>query len=338
MAYYESGDHSPSAEVGERLAKVLNVPSAFFTGPPIDTMPAQSVSFRALSKISAVRRDSALASGALAVELNRWLEERLHLPSPDIPRYERAAGDCESAAQRLRFEWDLGYRKVPNMIHLMESHGARIFSLPEHLTDVDAFSFWWKGVPFVLLNPRKSGERGRFDAAHELAHLVIHSDYDLPGGREREFEANRFAAAFLMPEEDVLASGLRNAGPSRVIAAKHRWGVAAMALTHRLHELALTSDWTYTSTCRRLSELGYRSGERDAGAIRRESSLLLEKAFRILRERGIRQRDVARELHVYPGTLRELLFGLLITSLDGDGAMDGGTRRELRLIDGGIDA
>src|SRR5687768_7076831 len=77
LAYYESGDHSPSAQVAERLAKVLNVPRAFFTGPPIDAMPAQSVSFRALSRMSAVRRDSALASGALAVEVNRWLENRL---------------------------------------------------------------------------------------------------------------------------------------------------------------------------------------------------------------------------------------------------------------------
>ncbi|MDQ3457377.1 MAG: ImmA/IrrE family metallo-endopeptidase [Actinomycetota bacterium] len=93
--------------------------------------------------------------------------------------------------------------------------------MPEHLADVDAFSFWWKGTPFVLLNTRQSAERGRFDAVHELGHLVMHSDYDLPRGRERELEANRFAAAFLMPEQDVLACGLRNANASSAARYGH---------------------------------------------------------------------------------------------------------------------
>jgi Zn-dependent peptidase ImmA (M78 family) len=166
-----------------------------------------------------------------------------------------------------------------------------------------------------VLNTCKNAERGRFDVAHELGHLVIHSDYDLPRGREREFEANRFAAAFLMPEEDVLACRLRNAGPEQVIAAKRRWGVAAMALTHRLHELGLTTDWTYTATCRRLSQLGYRSSEPDGDV--RETSKLLEKAFLVLREGGLRLPEVARELHLHTATLRELLFGLVLTSVDG---------------------
>ncbi len=107
--------------------------------------------------------------------------------------------------QRLRFEWELGYSRIPNMVHLLEAHGVRVFSLPEHLSDVDAFSFWWQGTPFVLLNTRKSAEPGRFDADHE-----------------------------------------------QVIAVKHRWGVAAMTVTHRLHELGLTTDWTDATTCRRL--------------------------------------------------------------------------------------
>lgn len=318
LAYYEDeqSDHAPNSELLIRLGLALDVPSSFFVEPPLNEMPVDAVSFRALSKMSALRRDSALASGAIAIELNRWLQQRLHLPAVDVPKYERASADCEAAAQRLRFEWDLGYHRIPNMVHLLEAHGVRVFSLPQGLSDVDAFSFWWEDTPFIMLNTRKSGERGRFDAAHELAHLVIHSNYDLPRGRDRELEANRFAAAFLMPEEDVLACGLKNAGAERVIEMKHRWGVAAMALTHRLHELGVTSDWAYTSTCRRLSQLGYRSGEPDASAVARESSRLLQQAFSLLRERGIKQSDVASALHVQVKTLKELLFGLTMTSVE----------------------
>lgn len=315
LAYYEEDARTPRAEVLQKLAATLDVPIEFFFAPELEELPTDAASFRALSKMPASRRDAALASGALAIQLNDWLEDRLNLPAAQVPRYERAAGDPAGAAQRLRFEWDLGYARIDNVVHLIEAHGVRVFSLPERLEEVDAFSFWWRGTPVMLLNTRKSAERGRFDAAHELAHLVIHSDYDLPRGRDRELEANRFAAAFLMPEEDVLASGLRNAGPEKVIAAKKQWGVAAMALTHRLHELGMTTDWTYASTCRRLSQLGYRSGEPSGGV--RETSKLLEKAFALLRQKNISLSDVARELRLHPTTLRELLFGITLTAVNG---------------------
>jgi Zn-dependent peptidase ImmA (M78 family) len=338
IANYEDGTSTPGGEVVQRFSDILAVPATFFSGPPTDEVSVGAVSFRALSKMSAIRRDSALASGSIAIEVNRWLEERMHMPPSEVPTYERAASDPDTAAQRLRFEWELGYARIPNVVHLLEAHGVRVFSLPEHLSEVDAFSFWWQGVPFVLLNTRKSYERGRFDAAHELGHLVMHSEYDLPRGRERELEANRFAAALLMPEEDVLARGLRNAGPDRVLGAKGRWGVAAMALTHRLHELGLTSDWTYTSTCRRLAQMGYRSGEPDSANTPRETSLVLEKAFSLLKDRGIRHADVAAAIRIHPETLRELLFGLIMTPVSGVATAATGSTANLRLLPGGVGA
>lgn len=318
---YEAGSHPPAPETIDRLADELGVLPSFLTANPVDDLEPGVVSFRALTRTSARQRDSALASGVLATQLNTWLEERLSLPAPDVPKYERGALDPEGSANRLRAEWSLGYARIRNMVHLLEAHGVRVFSLPEHLADVDAYSFWWKETPYALLNTRKTYERGRFDAAHELGHLVMHADIDTPRGRDREHEANRFAAAFLMPEEDVLSSGLRNAGVEQVLASKEQWGVAAMALAHRLHDLGVTSDWTYTTTCRRLSELGYRRGEPDTTRPgEREASQILEKAFTVLRANGIKQSDVASQLHIKPRDLQQLLFGLTLTAIPGEGA------------------
>ena len=50
-----------------------------------------------------------------------------------------------------------------------------------------------------------------------------------------------------------------------------------MAMTHRLHELHLLSDWQYRSTCVTLSDLGYRSAE--PGGIIPENSQLLRKVM-----------------------------------------------------------
>lgn len=334
LAHYEAGDFAPGEETIKRLARALDVPDSFFAAPPIAEVAVGEVHFRALSKLPAIKRDAALASGSLAVELGRWLDDRMHLPNPDVPVYERGANAPETVARRLRLEWEMGFARIRNLVHLAESHGVRVFSLPQHLADVDAFSFWWRRTPYILLNTRKTAEHGRFDVAHELGHLVMHGAYDVPSGREREWEANRFAAAFLMPEDDVLANRLRNASVERILEAKKRWGVSAMALTHRLHELGLITDWGYTSTCRRLSQLGYRRGEPDPVPASRESSQVLDKALTLLRERGITTATIAKDLSIHPAALRELVFGLVMTPVSGEagGSLSQGSA-VLRLVD-----
>jgi Zn-dependent peptidase ImmA (M78 family)/DNA-binding XRE family transcriptional regulator len=330
LAGYELGDHIPPAETAQVLAAALGVPVEFMFADELEQLPKRLPSFRAASKLTSGQEQAALSSGVLSIELNRWLEQRLRLPDVSVPRYERGAADPVGAARRLRLEWELGHAPIRNMVHLLEGHGVRVFSLPERLADVDAFSFWWQSTPYVLLNTRKSAERGRFDAAHELGHLVMHGDHDRPPGREGEQEANRFAAALLMPEDDVLAAGLRNAGVEQVLKAKMRWGVAAMALTYRLHELGVTTDWVYTSTCRRLAQMGYRSAEPDGGM--RETSRLLEKSLTALRERNLTVAHIARDLHMLPDALRELIFGLTLTPVAGGQQTAPAPRPTLRLV------
>jgi Zn-dependent peptidase ImmA (M78 family) len=54
------------------------------------------------------------------------------------------------------------------------------------------------------LNTFKSAERSRFDAAHELAHLVLHIHGMTSGGRDIEREADMFASAFLINRGDLI--------------------------------------------------------------------------------------------------------------------------------------
>ena len=65
------------------------------------------------------------------------------------------------------------------------------------------------------MSTAKGGERGRFDAAHELGHLVLHGEYQELNRPAAEQEANRLAAAFLMPRSSVLAQELRDASAAR---------------------------------------------------------------------------------------------------------------------------
>jgi Zn-dependent peptidase ImmA (M78 family) len=90
------------------------------------------------------------------------------------------------------------------MIHLLESKGIRVYFIAEDYKNVDAFSVWDENTPLILLNTFKSSERSRFDAAHELGHLVLHK-HGVPRSKKAEQDANSFAAEFLMPRTNILA-------------------------------------------------------------------------------------------------------------------------------------
>jgi Zn-dependent peptidase ImmA (M78 family) len=111
--------------------------------------------------------------------------------------------DPAGAARTLRQYWTIGEKPIGSMIKLLETKGIRVFSLSENTRNVDAFSCWRNGEPYVFLNKFKSTEHSRFDAAHELAHLVLHKHGGPSQGRSAESEAHAFASSFLMPRDDV---------------------------------------------------------------------------------------------------------------------------------------
>ena len=263
--------------------------------------------------MTAATRESALASGAMAMEFHDWMERRFGLPSCELP--DLAGEEPETAAIALRHEWGLGEKTIRNMIHLLESKGIRVFSMAE-TGDIDAFSLWRESTPFVFLNTMKSTEHSRFDAAHELGHLVLHRKVG-SHGKTAEQEANHFASAFLMPQGSVLGRAPVLPSLNALIELKKQWIVSVAALAYRLHGLKLIRDWHYRSLCVEISQLGYRKNE-PAGALP-EMSLILGKVFQMLRSEGVTKADVARELNYNVEDLDNVIFGLVMTGLRGGG-------------------
>ena len=313
LVRYERGERTPDEETLHLLSGKLNFPLTFFFRGAQETLQEGDASFRALSKLKAADRERALAGGELAVELAEWMEGHFLLPKVDLPKI-RPSVTPEAAADSLRVTWGLADKPVTNMVHLLEAKGIRVFSLAQDCEEVDAFSFWRGEQPFVLLNTRKSAERSRFDAAHELGHLVLHR-HGQPGGREAEREADAFASSFLMPRSSILAHAPRNPTIAKILLAKRSWNVSAMALVHRMHDVGLLSDWYYRQLCIQMSGLGYRKLEPDSGE--REMSQMLEKVLAALRAKGMRRTDIARELDWPLEELRSLVFQLVIGSSTG---------------------
>lgn len=125
------------------------------------------------------------------------------------------------------------------------------------LQDVSAILFKEKGQALIAVNAAHSERRQRFSIAHEIGHLILHSNNEhlnvdryekqlftrADGVRNLdEMEANEFAAILLMPE-DLLTKDfdiLFENGPDNIISGlADKYQVSEAALTIRLKNLGL---------------------------------------------------------------------------------------------------
>lgn len=312
---YETGASAPDLELLAQIAKLLKFPQQFFfIDEDMPEIKEHAVSFRKLSKMTDAMKACTFAAGAMAFMVNRWIEERFSLPQADLPDLSELG--AEEAAATLRRAWGLGNAPIPNMVHLLESKGIRVFSLAEEAREVDAYCTWFDGKPFVFLNTTKSAERSRFDAAHELGHLVrdvYTMQHGGVHGPEMERQADAFAAAFLMPKESVIANQPPAYTIKYLVKLKHYWGVSLAALAYRFHSLELVSEWNYRSLCIEIAKRGFRTNEPEP--MDREISQLLNKVLNILQSRQQGRREIAESLSISVDEINALTFQLTSLSM-----------------------
>jgi Zn-dependent peptidase ImmA (M78 family) len=327
---WEESDRLPNPQEIQRISHILRFSEDFFFGDDLDEPTVEAASFRSLSTMPARDRDAALAAGSIGFLLDDWVEQRFSLPEHDLEDLSQETP--EGAARALREKWSIGERPISHMIHMLEAKGVRVFSLVENTQAVDAFSMWRRNKPYIFLNCQKTAERQRFDAAHELGHLVLHK-HGGPHGREAEDEANQFASAFLMPASDVLAIIPHVRDINQMIEAKKRWKVALAALNYRLHRLGASTEWQYRTFCIQIQERGYRKSE--PHGIQRETSAVWQKVFDSLRGEKVTKAHIALDLRVPVSEVENLVFGLAnMLSFDGEGATTASRKADLRLVVG----
>lgn len=252
----------------ERVAEVTGFPQAFFTNE-VD-LQISKPTFRKQATLSARERDAGEAAAKIAKVFWAQVEDEYSMPEPDLPDFTDGEHHFPSgidkavyAASLLREEWGLGTEPIGNMLKLLERHGVRVLSLSEqNARGLSAFTFWGNGnKPYIYLNMVSSTERSRFDAAHELAHLVLHRHHDASDVSVEE-EADRFASAFLIPKADLLRhkvyptiNNIRN--------NKRRWKVSVAALVRAYRDNGLIDDGRYKYLNIELSRRGWRKEEPD---------------------------------------------------------------------------
>ena len=303
---YEAGVQRPDEMTLKRLAIALGVPVAFFHGgrSPVSLDGAH---FRSLRSTSQIERDQALAYGRIATDVVAALEDLVDFPEVDLPEYpvspDEIAGPGPVEAARLTRKALLEQAgPVPHVVRLLEKHGVIVLVLPRAAERVDAFSVGVHPRPMVFFNPAKGDYwRNRIDAAHELGHLVMHADAE-PGEKVVEDQAHRFAAEFLMPEQDIAGELPGTADWERLGRLKATWGVSIAALLYRSRTLGIMQEAAYRNAMSAMSSRGWRRHE-PGPARALEQPTMLTRAIEIVGQAGTDRARVAERARVPRGDL-----------------------------------
>lgn len=272
VAQWESGAKHPTPDNLAAMSRRLAVPmSLFFKPKPAALERKGPLSFRAWKSAGthkANRKAERLAE--MVAEIFSWLGEKIDFPETVLPEIAELgpAADAEAAAAETRKAWGLGDRPLLKLAELLESKG--IFLNPASFGDdrFDAFSCVIDGRPFIFLGEdKKDRARSRFDAAHELGHLVLHQhlsaadllEPSVRGWMERQ--ADQFASAFLLPAE-TFRHDVRDPSLNGFLHLKSKWGVSVQCMVFRSRRLGLITEAQYGDL---FKQMGWRRWRRPQG-------------------------------------------------------------------------
>ena len=320
ISAYERGDKFPEAPTFTRLAAALNQPVLFFTsedGPRFGSTGLKF--FRRFGPDTARRNNACAVLGDWFVQTVRYFDGFVNYPAIQIPEAAsdepsgRYSGEyIDRIAEDCRKQWGLGLGPISNVLSLLESKGVAICKYELTGERVEAFSFWNGGHPFIFMASEKDANvRIRYDLAHELGHLVLHRWIEEEELEEPkllkaiEFEADRFAGAFLLPSKSF-PNEVFTARLDAFVGLKRRWLVSVQAMIYRCRDLGLIDDDQFLNLYKQISYRRWRTREPldDPTVLPLEQPRLLRRAFELIINAGRKYPDeIVSELHLSPALL-----------------------------------
>jgi Zn-dependent peptidase ImmA (M78 family)/transcriptional regulator with XRE-family HTH domain len=269
LSQIERGDRPLTAQHMVIARRRFNIPFDFFEAPPITYGP-NDLNFRT-RKLTRAQQDRAVTMFGLIEQEIRCKTDIANSTASLNPADRdnvraRPLREVEALAAAARQMIGVRSDKVINNVtRCIERLGILVTGLPvwDPIARIDGISSPRRTEePFVAaLDLDKPGDRLRFSAAHELGHILVHTESKPLSREAREAEADTFASAFLLPRAamlEELSPTLTLAGYSRI---KARWGVSMQAVIRRSFDLGVIDRDRYRSLQIQISSRGWRKDE-----------------------------------------------------------------------------
>jgi Zn-dependent peptidase ImmA (M78 family)/DNA-binding XRE family transcriptional regulator len=246
----EKGEAEPRETTLHALAKALDCSAMDLLSPVPELKSLRFRANKAASEQERAQSDLVIARSANWLYDFNELEEALHEKRDSHLKPARKGAAPEKAAQQARKQL-LGEHSecdcVPDLCELLESSNIKLFLFDFKMTHLFGLSIGPEdGGPAIAIHTGHniSVERQIFSLAHELGHLFLHKDsYGKPSEAltdEQEAEADRFAAAFLMPRDKFENEWNENRGlhwVDAVLKTKRHFKVSYQAVLRQLIEM-----------------------------------------------------------------------------------------------------
>lgn len=302
ISLYESGKQNPKQEIVEELSRALNVPLGFFF-KDISISQPKKLFYRSMAASTKSSRMVSEAKYEWTLEtidylLNFFDFPELNLPDFDVPPIKQLdSNTIETLAIQLREYWNLGVGPISNMIRTLESNGILVWRTRFEAETQDAFSEFRTPHPFVVLSSDKENYfRSRFDAAHELGHLILHRNIDQTtlnkstDHKLMEGQAHLFAGAFLTPASSYYRD-LYSVSIDAFRALKPRWNVSIGMQIMRAAQLGLVSTEEKKRLWINLGRRKWRKVEPLDDSTEPEKPKLIKQSLKMLVDEGVKTKD-----------------------------------------------
>lgn len=297
LSMYELSKSQPADKgIINQIAQVLNFPTKFFCESTPSAIEG-TVYFRSLLTTNKRYRYEQVIKVEFLTQIYRMLQDYIEFPEYE-PILLPSGITPEEAATELRRMWDLGDGPINNLVSVVEEHGILVTTFSTSTDDVDAFSSLvdvgdLSTFLIAYSSNKTSAARIHFDVAHELGHICLHDywgedieDISKEEFKEKERQANEFAAAFLLPEDTFKRDAM--AGPQTVMyykQLKQKWKVSIAAMIRRAEKLHVMTTETYQELIREMQRRGQRKKEPlDDTLITAEPALLKASVIMLLQE------------------------------------------------------
>lgn len=253
ISKYENGKMMPDSTTLISLSQALNVSVDFFFRPY--TVSLDSMEFRKKCRLK-VSSLNAIKEKVLD-EIERYLEIENLLEMDNLftvdysDKMVTTPEGAREIAIRLRRDWKLGEDAINNIIFLLEENGIKVIQLDTD-EEFDGLSgFVNKVHPVIIVNKKAYAERQRFTVLHELGHLLLHFDTDMPD-KAKERLCNVFANEMLLPSSqfiEMVGASRKDISLQELIPLQKQYGLSIDAMMYKAKELGIITEQRYKGYC-----------------------------------------------------------------------------------------